>query len=136
MESGLASEFEVQIYEHERLIGTSASDRIMVGAGRHDFDLINTALGFHASRSVQVPPGKVAAVKVDVPTGVIALNATPWAEVWIDGEKVGETPIGNLPLAIGAHDVVFRNPDLGEEHHTVTVTLQEPARLSIDMRKK
>ncbi len=71
-----------------------------------------------------------------MPKGTLALNAAPWAEVWIDGEKVGDTPIGNLSLAIGAHDVVFRNPDLGEQHHTVMVTLKEVVRLSVDLRKK
>ena len=132
----LSSPIELQLYEHDRLLGSSASERIMVAAGHHDFDLVNTVLGFRASRSVQVAAGKVAPLKIDVPTGVIALNATPWAEVWIDGEKVGETPIGNLPVPIGTHDVLFRNPDLGEQHYTALVTLKEPSRISIDMRKK
>jgi hypothetical protein len=60
----------------------------------------------------------------------------PWAEVWIDGEKAGDTPIGNLQTTIGKHDVVFRHPELGETRQSVTVTLLGPARLSVDMRKK
>ena len=28
---------------------------------------------------------------------VANLNATPWAEVWIDGRKIGETPLGRVP---------------------------------------
>ena len=44
-------------------------------------------------------PGKVANLAVDLPKGVVNLNATPWAEVWIDGQRVGETPIGNLSIA-------------------------------------
>ena len=66
----------------------------------------------------------------------MALNAIPWAEVWIDGEKVGDTPIGNLPVAIGPHEIVFRHPDLGEQKHAATVTLNATARLSVDLRKK
>ena len=38
-------------------------------------------------------------IKIEFPKGTIALNAVPWAEVWVDGEKVGETPIGNLSLS-------------------------------------
>jgi hypothetical protein len=127
---------DVQVFEHDKLLGTSASDRIMVGAGKHDLDIVNDVLGYRSTRSVQVAAGKVAPIKIDMPNGTIALNATPWAEVWIDGEKVGETPIGNFSLSIGAHDVVFRNPDFGEQHHTAMVTLKEPARLSVDLRKK
>jgi serine/threonine protein kinase len=128
--------FEVQLFEHGELLGSSKADRIMVAAGRHDFDLVNDALGFRMSRSVQVPPGKVANLSVEAPKGTIALNAQPWAEVWIDGEKVGETPIGNYSIAVGPHDVVFRHPDLGEQHYTTMVTLKGPARLSVDLRKK
>jgi hypothetical protein len=54
----------------------------------------------------------------------------------VDGEKIGDTPIGDLSLTIGSHDVVFRHPQLGEQHHSVTVTLKNPARLSVDLRKQ
>ena len=132
----VSASIDLQIFEHDRLIGTSQSDRLMVAAGRHDLDLVNDALGYRVSRTVQVAAGKVSPIKVDMPKGTIALNATPWADVWIDGEHVGETPIGNLALSIGTHDIVFRHPDLGELHHTALVTLKEAARLSVDLRKK
>jgi serine/threonine protein kinase len=127
---------ELQIFENRRLIGTSQTERVMVSAGRHELELLNEALGYRAVRTVQVAAGKVTSVKVEFPKGTIALNAIPWAEVWVDGEKIGETPIGNLPVTIGTHDIVFRNPDLGEQRHKATVTLSAPARLSVDLRKK
>jgi hypothetical protein len=126
----------VQLYENKRLLGTSQSDRIMVSAGHHEIEIVNEPLGYRITRTVQVPAGKVAPIKIEFPKGTIALNAIPWAEVWIDGEKVGETPIGNLAVAIGPHEVVFRNPELGEQRNAVTVTLTAPARLSVDLRKK
>ena len=52
----------------------------------------------------------------------MAVNALPWAEVSIDGERVGETPIGSVQVPIGTHEVVFRHPDLGERRTTATVT--------------
>ena len=65
----------------------------------------------------------------------ISVNALPWAEVWVDGAKVGETPIGNFPIAVGTHDLVFKHPDFGERHESVIVTLTKPARISVDLRK-
>lgn len=126
---------DVQVFENTRLIGTSQSDRLMVSAGRHDIEVVNETLGYRSARTVQVSPGKATPITIDFPKGTIALNARPWAEVWVDGEKVGDTPIGNLPLAIGPHDIVFRHPDLGEQRHAVMVTLTSPARLSVDLRK-
>jgi hypothetical protein len=126
----------VQLFENGRLLGTSATDQIMVPSGRHELELVNEQLGYRVARSVQVPPGKVASITLELPKGTLALNAVPWAEVWIDGERAGETPIGNLSLTIGPHDVVFRHPDLGEQHHTAMVTLKGAGRLSVDLRKK
>ena len=132
----LSAPVEMQLFENGRLIGTTRSDRIMVSAGRHDIEVVNEALGYRATRAVQVTPGKVSPIKLEWPKGSIALNALPWADVWIDGDRIGETPIGNVAVPIGSHDVVFRHPDLGEQRYTAVVTLTAPVRLSVDMRKK
>jgi hypothetical protein len=106
----------------------------MVAAGRHELDFVSESLGYRASRVVQVAPGKIAALALDLPQGVINLNAAPWAEVWIDGRRVGDTPIGNLSIAIGPHEVVFKHPQLGEKRHAISVSLGAPVRLSVDMK--
>jgi hypothetical protein len=90
---------DVQIFENKRLLGTSQSDRLMVSAGKHDIEIVNDLVGYRTTRTVQVAAGKVTPIKVEFPKGTIALNAVPWAEVWVDGEKIGETPIGNLSPA-------------------------------------
>ena len=132
----VSAPMDVQIFEGGRLIGNNMSDRIMVSAGRHDIEVVNEAVGYRVTRSLQVTAGKVTAVKLEMPQGTISVNAQPWAEVWVDGERVGETPIGNLAVPIGSHSVLFRHPELGEQHHTALVTVKGPTRLSVDMRKK
>ena len=124
----------IEIRQGGRLIGTTDSDRIMMAAGRHEVELVNETLGYNITRTVQVPPGKVASINVELPMGVINLNASPWAEVLIDGRRAGDTPIGNLPIAIGPHEIVFRHPQLGEKRQAVSVTLKAPVRLSVDMK--
>jgi hypothetical protein len=131
-----AAPADVQVYETERLLGSSRSDRIMVAVGRHELDIVNEALGLRVTRVVNVSPGQVSAIKFEWPNGSMALNAQPWAEVWIDGERIGETPIGNVAVPIGPHEVLFRHPDLGEQVVRTTVTLTAPARLSVDLRKR
>jgi hypothetical protein len=126
--------FSVEIREQGRLLGTTDTDRIMMAAGRHDLELVNEALAYRATRTVQVPPGKVASLALELPNGTVNLNAMPWAEVWIDGHRVGETPIGNLNVPIGPHEVVFKHPQLGEKRHAISVTLSSPVRLSVDMK--
>ncbi len=127
---------DVQVFEGGRLIGSSQTDRIMMGAGTHQLEFVNESIGYRQTRAVQVTAGKVTALPVKLPNGTIAINAVPWAEVWIDGVKAGETPIGNLSITAGQHEIVFRHPDLGEQHQVATVTLIAPLRLSVDLRKK
>jgi serine/threonine protein kinase len=132
----VSSPVAVQLFENGRLLGSNQTDRVMVSAGSHQIEVVNEVLGYRVIHSVQVPPGKVAAITIKLPNGTIALNAIPWAEVWIDGEKIGDTPIGNLSVAVGPHEIIFRHPELGEQRQAVTVTLATPARVSIDLRKK
>jgi hypothetical protein len=124
----------IEIRQNGRLIGTTDSDRIMMAAGRQEVELVNDTLGYSVTRTIQVPAGKTASVNVELPMGVININAAPWAEVWVDGRRAGETPIGNLPIAIGPHEIVFRHPQLGEKRQAVSVTLKAPVRLSVDMK--
>jgi hypothetical protein len=132
----VAAPAEVQVYENTRLLGTSRSDRIMVSAGRHELEIVNEALDFRTTRTVTVSPGQVSPLRLDWPKGSMALNAQPWADVWVDGERVGETPIGNVAVPIGPHEVVFRHPQLGEQVVRTTVTAGQPTRVSVDMRKR
>jgi serine/threonine protein kinase len=127
---------DLQVFEDGRLLGTSQSDRIMVPVGRHQLDLVNEAIGYRERVVVNVGPGRMATVKPNWPTGVVAFNAIPWADVWVDGQQIGETPLGNVSLPIGEHEVVFRHPDLGERRMRATVGLGAPAKVSIDMRQQ
>jgi hypothetical protein len=132
----VASPVTLQLREGGKLIGTTESDRLMLTAGDHDIDFSNEATGFSARRTIHVTAGKTAGTKIDLPNGTLSVNAQPWAEVWIDGERVGETPIGNLSRRIGTHEVVFRHPELGEHRETVLIAVGKPARIGVDLRKK
>jgi hypothetical protein len=132
----VSSPVALQLREGGKVIGSTESDRLMLPAGDHDIELSNEALGFTAKRTIRVTAGKTAATKIDLPNGTLSLNAQPWAEVFVDGERVGETPIGNLSRRIGSHDVVFRHPELGERREVVVITVGKPARVGVDLRKK
>jgi hypothetical protein len=127
---------QLQIFEDGRLLGTSQSDRIMVSIGRHELLMVNEAIGFSQMQVVNVTPGRVAAINPRWPTGSMSFNAIPWAEVWVDGRQVGETPLGNISVPIGSHEVLFRHPELGEKHVRSVVTLATPAKVSVDMRQR
>ena len=130
------SSVPLDILEGASVVGTSQAAKIMLPVGRHELRFANSALGFSDRRVVEVRPGATAAVRVDMPNAPLSINAQPWAEVWVDGNRIGETPIGNHQVRIGSHEIILRHPDLGERRQNVTVTLTTPARVSVDMRKQ
>ena len=59
-----------------------------------------------------VPPSLEATPLGPPPAGPrLSVNAAPWAEIQLDGELVGETPIGELAVSPGTHLVSARLPD-------------------------
>jgi hypothetical protein len=127
---------DIQVLENGRVVGSSEFDRIMLPVGRHDLELVNTPLGYRERRTVQVTAGQTTTVRPEWPRGSMAINAIPWAEVLVDGNRVGETPIGSITVPVGGHEVVFRHPELGERRVSVTVTVGEPLKVGVDLRSK
>lgn len=127
--------FEMQVFERGAQLGAS-SNRLSLTPGPHDLEIVSETLNFRTKARVDIIAGRTLRLPITLPKGTVHLNATPWAEVWVDGNKVGDTPIGNLPLTIGPHEVVFRHPQLGEQSHAATVVAGTPLRLSVDLTRK
>jgi PEGA domain len=128
------ADYELQVLQDGQLLGTSRAERLMLPAGNYNLEFTNDAMDFHVTKPVQVQPGRVARVSVAIPDGTLSVNATPWAEVWVDGNRIGETPVGNLPMRAGQHEIVFRNPKTGEKKQTIVVKPGQAARVTMDMR--
>ena len=131
----IAAPFDVQVFEAGQLISTTAAERLTLLPGGHVLEVVNAALGFRATLRAVVLAGKVASLTIDVPAAAVAVNAQPWAEVVVDGRVHGETPLANLMLPIGVHQIVLRHPDLGERTETVTVRATGANRVSADLRR-
>ena len=131
----IGSKAELDIFENGVLVGSTRSPQVMMPAGLHTLRLVNETLGYERTQKISVEPGKVTRVGLALPKSTIHLNAQPWADVWIDGQSAGETPIGNLPLGIGTHQIVFRHPELGEKTVSAVVKAGAPTRVTVDLRK-
>lgn len=78
------------------------------------------------------PPAVVA---VNRTPGSLVLEATPWAEVTLDGRSVGETPLGNVSVLPGMHTLLFKNPESGKSvKRTIQVNPGQRVSLRVDLR--
>jgi hypothetical protein len=130
----ISAPVEVHVLDGERLLGSSADGPIIAAAGRHEFEFVNSAIGYRARRVVDVKAGEITSVSVAVPDGTLSINAIPWASVWIDGTSYGDTPLGNLSIAPGEHEVVFRHPQFGERREKAMVRAEATTRVAVNFR--
>jgi hypothetical protein len=124
---------EMQVLQGGRSLGSSGR-RLPLVPGRYELQL--RAADFSTSRSVDVSAGRVSRVEVSIPDGTLNLNAAPWAEVYLDGRSLGETPIANASVSVGTHEVIFRNPQYQELRQMVTVSSGKATRVSVTLTKK
>lgn len=130
------SPLDVDVWEGRRRVGEGSQARIELTEGDHQVELVNDQVGFREALHVHVTRGRVATISPVLPMGTLHVNAAPWAEVWLDGQALGATPLGNVRASLGGHELVFRHPQLGTRNVRVIVTAGAPVRSSVDMREQ
>src|SRR5262245_33044838 len=96
----------------------------LVAAGSGSFSVANERL-----------PGVQATAARRATSGAANFTATPWAEVWRNGKKLGETPLMNHPVPLGKQEFMFKHPRFGERRVTVTISADSVATVSVDWAK-
>ncbi len=123
---------QLDIFDGGDRVGTTQDGRLMFEPGTHEIELVNERLAYREAITLEVAPGEVTAHSVELPAGRLSVTAEPWAEVRVDGEVRGRTPLADLPVTIGTRSIVFSHPELGERRETVTVTLAAPSVIHVD----
>jgi hypothetical protein len=66
--------------------------------------------------------------------GYLRVLATPWAEVWIDGQRVEVTPFARgIPLSPGTHYVTLMHPNAPPEKRTIVIVPGETRMVDVIM---
>lgn len=78
------------------------------------------------------PPPKEEKKEVAAAPGKLSVNVKGgWADVWVDGKKVGSTPIFGKELAAGSHKVQAKNDAIGlDQTKSVTIKPGETSTVS------
>jgi hypothetical protein len=117
-----------------RSLGTTELDRLMLPPGRHELTLSNKELGYKVVKEIEVEPGEVRSVTIE-PKGEVNFNAIPWAEVLMDGSKLGDTPIANVRVPLGLREFVFKHPQYGERRVSASIRADQPTAIAVDFTR-
>jgi hypothetical protein len=120
-----------RMHESElRLPGGERTER------RVELDRERASSGGSSGQTTQPQGGSSSQAPAPSGPGAITINATPWCNVSIDGQSVGETPIVNRSIASGRHTITCTNPELGVTRtRTAEVRPGETARVRIDLQE-
>jgi hypothetical protein len=130
----LFSPIVLQVSADGRSLGTSEDNRLMLAPGKHLLTMTNKEFEYRATQEVEIVPGEVKTINIE-PRGTVSLNAIPWAEVWLDGQKLGDTPLASTPVPLGTQEFVFKNPQLGERKVSATIKSGRTALVTVDFSK-
>jgi serine/threonine protein kinase len=74
--------------------------------------------------------GKMVTVDIEEAEAVLTVDVRPWAEVWVDGQKIGHTPMQKA-IPPGPHKVELKNPDLGySKTYRIRAQLKKKVKIS------
>jgi hypothetical protein len=129
------SPFDVVISEGNRALTLDDRNQVMLPPGRHQVRVVNRALAYDVVHPVDLRPGDTTHLTVTPAPSTLTLTASETVGVWIDGEKVGDTPLTAVPATLGTHDLLVRRANGGERRLTITVTAN-PFALHLDFSRQ
>lgn len=132
----LSTDEGCEIWINNRLYATTSWEG-MLGAGSYFFEARKQ--GFRPSVLSQIVAAAPAEQSYTIPapkpiTGSLDISSTPaLANITIDGNKVGRTPMVVGDLLVGQHEVVVEKEGYATRRLNVTVSEGEPQRLKLDL---
>ncbi len=105
-----------------------------VPVGHHRVEV--RAYGGSRVKEVDIKGRTATKVRFDLYGGILAVNSTPWAELYFDDRKVGNTPmlLKNLPL--GNHRITLRRAGYRPVSREVLLEKGKKVRLKINLSSK
>jgi hypothetical protein len=90
-----------------------------MGVGGRPFLLVNDYYGYRVDRVVDVTAGATTTLSVVVPPAVLHVTSDTPADVVLDGRPLGRTPLTNVSVSVGIHELVLTSSTVGEQRYTI-----------------
>jgi serine/threonine-protein kinase len=90
--------------------GKAPLRKLALSPGRHTVTLVNPALGLSRSFTVRLSAGEEKTHRVEFQKGKLNVSAVPWADVFLDGKHLGQTPLAGRELWEGRHTLRLVSP--------------------------
>jgi CheY-like chemotaxis protein len=95
--------------------------RLMIAPGQYQLEAVSERFNFRSRATLEVRPGEVTAHTVVLPANPVRLNVPDGVEIRVDGQAIGLTPMPDLSMTVGTHEIVAAHPAMGERRATIDV---------------
>jgi len=116
-------------------MGSTRQAPLLLAAGTHNLEVASDRAGVRTATRVTVAPGQVAVVPITLPQGTLSVTAQPDADVFVDGQPAGRTPVDRVALTVGVRRILVRSA-LGERTYEIVVREGRQTQLSVDLRPR
>jgi major membrane immunogen (membrane-anchored lipoprotein) len=115
------------VYVDGNSLGTTPLVKEPLKPGKHKVSLISLDEEIHYKEKIVIKPGKhvkiVKSFGEKAGGGTLSVTSDPFTTVYVDGNKIGTTPIAKYKLEPGSYKVKLMNGDFGIDYSTtVTIT--------------
>jgi serine/threonine-protein kinase len=130
----VTTEPPADIFLGKKKLGRGSIERAKVPAGKHKLKVV-LRKGTQRTMAVNIKRGGHVEKSVAFGSGTLRIVVLPWANVWVDGKKKGQTPMPSMELMEGFHQVRLVNDQIGKDQ-TKKVKIQpgKESLLRIDWR--
>jgi serine/threonine-protein kinase len=123
------------VYVRRRRYGSTPT-RARLAPGSHSLRLRSKSYGIDYTTKIRVPRESSHSVSINIPSGRLAVRARPYATVFVDGRRLGLTPMPPIKLYVGRHRVRLVNDSLGRSvSRTVMIRSGQRSGIDVDLTK-
>jgi serine/threonine-protein kinase len=124
----------VRVFAGNKALGMTPLRRVALPAGTTRLALRSASPPIDQALTVALTAGEETVREIEFGQGSVQLLVKPWADVFVDGAKVGITPMPPLKLFEGTHRIKLVNGELNVTRTvTVTVVKDEVQRVKVDL---
>jgi hypothetical protein len=127
----IVARIPLDISENNHRLGTTGEGQLALAPGPHRLELTNRRFNYRSELTLSLEPGQILSHTMLLPSGQLRIRGVAGTEVWVEGERIGTMPLGDVSVPIGTREVVFRHPQLGERRQAVEVLVGTPADVAI-----
>lgn len=96
------SNLPVSVYEATKLLGVTPCE-LQLPPGKHTLRLVGRAEKVLKLARLTLHEGSTQSLSIHFAKGRLAVDAVPWADVFLDGARVGATPVQGIEVWDGLH---------------------------------